>query len=407
MPSNELLGLGLIGCGDFGDFCLGAFSGLPGLRIAAVADVYRPAADRLAAKFDVPALGDPAELIARSDVQIVHVATPPSLHHALVMAAIAAGKHVLCEKPLATRVADAEEMLAAASAAGTIAPVNFVLRHNAVTDAVKAVIDSGALGKVLRAQLTNCAGDTKLGPDHWFWDRNVSGGIFIEHGVHFFDLYRHWLGDGEILDSHTETRLSAARAGQLGAGGGMSLGAPPAAEADPVEQPRLRSGQEDRVMCTIVYAGGAVACHYHGFDQVSLMDRTDHRLVCELGDVRVDGWIPLSLEIHAVVNDETQAQLAVCCAGAEIQTLQAYDGLDSRILGRGVQRDVTRRIRLNWMPSADKQAIYADSVRALLADQLAFVRDASHPRRVTEANGLAALQLAQRAVQLARDRPRE
>jgi predicted dehydrogenase len=317
----------------------------------------------------MPAFPDPLELLHRRDVEIVHIATPPRSHHGLVMEALRARKHVLCEKPLALRVAQADEMLEAARKAGVICPVNFVLRHNAVTEAVKAVLDSRALGGALAARLTNCAADSKLGPDHWFWEKDASGGIFVEHGVHFFDLYAYWLGRGSILDAHAETRG--------------------------------HSDQEDRVTCTIRFDSGALASHYHGFDQVVLMDRTDHRLVCELGDIRVEGWIPLRLTIDAVADDRTQAALAAACPGAEVQVMRSYEGEEGRVLGRGVERRVQRRIRLIYEPARGKQAVYAQSLRALLADQIAYIRDAAHPRVITESNGREALALAQAAAKLA------
>ena len=367
MATTEPVGLGLIGCGAFGRFCLEAFSTMASVRIAAVADVRREAADEFADMFGVPAVYAPADLIARDDVGLVHVATPPSTHHDLVLAAASAGKHVLCEKPLACSVAGAEEMLAAAAAAGTIAPVNFVLRYNPVVQCVKAIIDSRALGKVLSARLTNCAGDTPLGPGHWFWDKGLSGGIFIEHGVHFFDLYSHWLGQGRILSAHAERREGTT--------------------------------QEDRVMCTLAYDGGAVASHYHGFDQMALMDRTDHRLVCERGDIYVDGWIPLSLTIDAAVDDEGAEIVRGLCDGCEVDVVETYDV--PATTGRGKARRVTQRINLTHTPQPDKQTLYADSVKALLADQVAFIGDRSHERRITEANGLAAVALAQHAATLA------
>jgi len=367
MTTNEPLGLGLIGCGAFGRFCLEAISQMDSVRVAAVADVRHEAADEFASAFGVPAVYDPVDLIARDDVGLVHVATPPSTHHELVLAAASAGKHVLCEKPLACSVAHAQEMLAAATAAGTIAPVNFVLRYNPVVECVKALIDSQALGKVLSARLTNCAGDTPLGPDHWFWNKDLSGGIFIEHGVHFFDLYSYWLGVGRILSAHAEVREGTT--------------------------------QEDRVMCTLAYDGGAVAGHYHGFDQMALMDRTDHRLVCERGDICVDGWIPLSLTIDAAVDDEGAQIIRGICDGCEIDIVETYDvGTTS---GRGRERRVTQRIGLTHTPQPDKQTLYADSVTSLLADQVAFIADPSHERRITEANGLAAVALAEHAASLA------
>jgi len=367
MATNEPLGLGLVGCGAFGLFCLDAFSEMDSVRIAAVSDVRQDAADEFARIYDVPAISDPAELIARDDVDIVHVATPPSTHYGLVMAAVRAGKHVLCEKPLACSVAHGEEMLAAATEARTIAPVNFVLRYNPVTECVKAVIDSGVLGRVLSARLTNCATDTTLGPDHWFWDAGVSGGIFIEHGVHFFDLYSYWFGQGRVLSAHAELREGTT--------------------------------QEDRVMCTLAYDSGVLASHYHGFDQMMLMDRTDHRLVCERGDIFVDGWIPLSLSIDAAVDDEGADTLRRICDGCEVDIVEPYGG--PPVVGRGVERGVTQRIGLSYTPHPDKSALYAESVRALLADQVAFIHDPSHPRRITEANGLAAVALAEQATAMA------
>jgi len=369
MTAGKSTGLGLIGCGAFGKFCLQAYSTLPDVRIAAVCDVRRDAADSLAAVFNVPAVYKPAELFARKDVDLVHLATPPSSHHELVLAAVAAGKHCLCEKPLAMNIAQADAMLAAATPAGRIVPVNFVLRYNAVTDAVKAIIDGGVLGKVLSARLTNCASDSQLGANHWFWDRSVSGGIFIEHGVHFFDLYRHWLGAGRVISAHTEFREG--------------------------------TDQQDRVTCEIRHANGAIASHYHGFDQVGPLDRTDHRLVCELGDIRVGGWIPLTLTVDALVDDGGADALAACAPGCSTDVVEHFSGEYTETRGRGRTRRVTQRVRLGYTPNPDKPAAYANSVRDLLADQLAYLRAAEHPRRVSEDNGRAAVALAEAAARLA------
>lgn len=370
MSAAKPLGLGLIGCGAFGRFCLESFADLPEVRIAAVADVVAAAADSLARHVGVASHHDPAALIARDDVDIVHVATPPSTHHELGLAVLRSGKHLLCEKPLAVNVEQADELLAAARAAGRLAAVNFVLRYNAVVDIVKAILDSGAIGRVLAARLTNCAGDTPLSPAHWFWDKTVSGGIFVEHGVHFFDLYAHWLGPGRVVSARAERREN--------------------------------TGQEDRVTCVVRHDGGAIASHYHGFDQLSLMDRTDHRLVCQRGDIRVDGWIPLSLQVDAAVDEAGLAALADCCAGrCEVRTVEEYDERRGTTTGRNEPCRVSRRVRLDCTPAADKQGVYADSVRRLLADQVACARDPAHARRITESNGRDSLAMAAAAANLA------
>ncbi len=373
MTKTDNLGLGLIGCGSFGMFCLEAFSQMDEVRIAGVADVARPAADAAAGRFGVPAFYNPAELLTADGVDIVQIATPPSSHFQLAMASISAGKHVLCEKPLAINTDQADDILAAAERAGVIAPVNFVLRYNRLTEVVKAILNSGVVGKALAARLTNCAFDTYLPNGHWFWDKSISGGIFIEHGVHFFDMYEYWLGPGTVIDACAEIRPG--------------------------------TNQEDRVACTVRHETGALVSHYHGFDQIKPMDRADHRIICEMGDIRVQGWIPMKLVVDAAVDDAGAAKLADCCRGCEVRTVATYGREEGSITGRGKHRNVTRRIQLDYCPGDDKQIVYARSARALLADQIAYIRNSAHARRVTETNGRDSLALAEAAAKLAARSP--
>ena len=117
------------------------------------------------------------------------------------------------------------------------------------------------LGELLHGYFENYASDESLPPDHWFWDRAKSGGIFIEHGVHFFDLFAGWLGRGH---------------GRRGAGGA-------AARAPAIE---------DQVQCTVRYGDGVLVNFYHGFTQPGRMDRQELRLVFERGDVTLYDWVP-------------------------------------------------------------------------------------------------------------------
>ena len=214
-----------------------------------------------------------------------------------------------------------------------------------------------------------CASASRLDPGHWFWDKRTSGGIFIEHGVHFFDLYKYWLGDGRVISAHAEIRAG--------------------------------TRQEDRVTCEVRHENGAIASHYHGFDQVAPMDRTDHRLVCELGDIRVDGWIPLRVVVAAALDAAGLERLLDCLPGASVRVVEEFGPDAGLTRGRGKDRKLEKRVRLEFAPHPDKQAVYAQSVRALLADQIAFLRDRSHPRRVTERSGLDSLCLAEAAADLA------
>ena len=367
--SQEPLGLGLIGCGAFGLFCLDAFSRMDEVRVVAAARAQKPGAREVCQRLGAAIFDDPDEVINHAEVDIVHVATPPAFHCETALRALRAGKHVLCEKPPALRVQDAERMVQAAGCAGRLLATNFIMRYNPITEAVRRIIDAGVLGRALFVRAINCCSDAGLHAGHWFWDKELSGGIFIEHAVHFFDLYAHWLGPGKVLSAHAESRQD--------------------------------TGREDRVLCTVRHDAGAVVTHYHGFDQLATMDRTEHRIVCEMGDVRVEGWIPMLLTVDAAVDDAGGQTLSACLAQSPIEVIENYGQEEREILGRGRIRHVTKRIRLQYAPHDDKQAVYAESLRALLADQVAWARDRGHRRLITEDNGLKALVYAETAAKLA------
>jgi len=370
VPNNDFVGIGLVGCGSFGLFCLDAYSSMTRVKIVAVSDLRKDLADYAASQYNVPAFYKAQELMSHDDVDLVHIATPPSTHHLLAIQASRHGKHCLCEKPLALNTAQADEILDLARQAGTIAPVNFVMRYNAITEMAKSVINSGALGRVLRAQLTNCASDSNLPSSHWFWDKSTSGGIFIEHGVHFFDLYDYWLGEGKV------------------------------ACAD--ELSREGKGMQDRVTCQVLHEQGTLASHYHGFDQPAELDRTDHRLICEMGEVVVKGWVPMEIRVTALVDEEGQAQLARHLDDPQVEILQEVQpGGSNKVFSRGKPRHYTTLVEFSHRLNEEKPAVYASSIRQLLADQIHYLDDPAHERKVTDLNGYKALALAESADNIA------
>jgi len=368
--SSKPLGLGLLGCGAFGLFCLKAFSRTLQIRLVAAARASRPPAREACAELGVQVYGEYRDVIEHPEVEIVHIATPPAHHHQLALAALRAGKHVLCEKPPALRVGDCEQTIRAARAVGRLFATDLPLRYSPVTEMVKRIIDSNLLGRPLAVFLTNCASDCGLAEDHWFWDNGISGGIFIEHGVHFFDLYRHWFGQGLVVSAHGETRQC--------------------------------TRHEDRVSCAVRHDNGVLADHWHEFDQIAPMDRTDHRVICEMGDIRVGGWVPMRLSIDAALDDQAVEEFRALCPGGRIRSVEEYGAEAQVILGRGRPRNVTGRVRLRYDVPKDKQALYADCVRALLCDQIAWIRDRRHLRRTTEDDSLVALRLAEAAASAAK-----
>ncbi len=363
------LSLALAGCGAFGLYCLEAYSQLPSIRPVAAARATRPQARQQCRRLGVDVLDSYEQLFVREDVDIVHVATPPAMHYELVTAALKAGKHVLCEKPLSADLAEAERMVMLAEEADRVLAVNFVMRYSPVTRWVRRVLETGVMGRVLAGQLANCGSDSGLDDDHWFWDKRASGGIFVEHGVHFFDMYEHWLGPGQATEAHVERR---------------------------------DDGKEDRVYCTVRHATGALVEHSHQFDQISPMDRTRHRMICEMGDVHVLGWVPSEVVVDAAVDEAGAERLAEALPEAKLTITERFDErFDGGIMGRGRSRCVDRRVRLTARRAGDKESCYADDLRSLLADQAAYILDRSHARKVTEQSGLESLRLAVKAAELA------
>src|SRR3954465_13693000 len=195
---DGLLRLGVNGCGGFGLFALQHLTQVSGVKLVGMAGTHRPAALAAAARFGVDDNDDVGELLGRDDVDVVYIATPPFLHHPQALAALEAGKHVIVEKPLALTVAQADELVALARRRDRLLVANLMQRYNPLFAAVRKLVETRVLGEVLHGTFENYASDENLPADHWFWDRSKSGGIFVEHGVHFFDLLEGWLGKGTL-----------------------------------------------------------------------------------------------------------------------------------------------------------------------------------------------------------------
>lgn len=144
------------------------------------------------------AANDLDELLAMDDVDVVHVCTPNHLHHPVALAALQAGRHVVCEKPLATDSSQAAELVAAARDAGVVATVPFVYRFHAMVREARHRVRSGAVGRVLLAHgsyLQDWMADPDL--DDWRVDPALGGAsrAFADIGSHWCDLLEFVTGE--------------------------------------------------------------------------------------------------------------------------------------------------------------------------------------------------------------------
>lgn len=363
---EQELGLGVLGCGGFGIFALQQFMQVPGVRLAGVAGTSRDEARRVAARFGVDRISSQEELLANPDVDLVYVNTPPFLHAEQVRAALEAGKHVLVEKPLATTVEEGEALLQLAQERGRIVATNLMQRYNPLYQKVAAILASDALGKPLFFSLANHAVDEGLAAEHWFWDREKSGGIFIEHGVHFFDIAEGWFGAAELVSAGSARR---------------------------------DDGSEDQVWCDVRYASGTVGRFYHGFNQSSRTEHQQWDLICERGRIEMQGWIPLAATIRAIVDEASTRRLLEVFPGAQLDVTANYGGA-RQCRGHGQTYDVYQQVELRWSVGIEKLPLYCQLLRAIFADQLRGLSDAQHERQVTERNGLASLRVAASAARL-------
>lgn len=370
------LGLGIVGAGRFAAFVAGTAATLPGLAVAAVTDPDGSRAAALADAHGATVLPDVTALLGDDRVRAVVVAAPPDTHAPVSLRALAAGRHVFCEKPVALADADADAVRAAVAATGLTYVVDHVLRYNPVLAALVRLRAEGLLGPVRRLAFENDAADEDLGPGHWFWDDAVSGGILLEHGVHFFDAAAMLIG-------------TPARAVQA-----MGACRP--------------DGRIDTVVATVAHEGGALASHAHGFSHAHRAERQLMRLDFGLAEARIHGWIPLRADLDAWTDrpeafEELPARAGELLAvpGFEPSGRERVTVSTTRDAGPPTlrTRDVEQRAPHHVTACVDlggpevKWDVYRRSVAAALLDLARAARDGSRPRADIDA-GRAAVRVA-------------
>jgi|SRR4051794_4322551 len=196
---------GVIGLGFIGEVHVRAIRAA-GATVAAVADAspttIAETADRLGAGWGAPSA---EALLASPDVDVVHICTPNHLHAPLARMAIEAGKHVICEKPLATTRSDAEDLVDAARAAGVVAAVPFIYRYYPTVREARERVITGATGPVRLIHGSYLQDWLSTSADqNWRVDPAMGGAsrTFADIGVHWCDLV-------EFATGHRITALAA------------------------------------------------------------------------------------------------------------------------------------------------------------------------------------------------------
>ena len=192
----EKLGLGVIGCGLASDILYGpAFQYMERGQIVAVMDISEKRAKQLASRHGVSQIyTDLDGILGDKSVDAVIVLAPPHRHAESVIAAAGAGRHIYCEKPMATTIDEADEMISACKSNGVKLMIAFMKRFNRSFQLVNDLIVEGRLGQVFEMRIrwdnirTGSATGEKYLPES-------GGGILQEDGSHIIDVCRWWLGD--------------------------------------------------------------------------------------------------------------------------------------------------------------------------------------------------------------------
>lgn len=213
---KEKVGIGFIGSGFARRVQIPAFSSCDGAELVSVASGTIANAEATAKEFSIDHFTDDwRETIGRDDVDLVCITTPPNLHREMALAAIANGKHVLAEKPMAMSVAEAEAMKAAAAAAGVLALIDHELRFLPGRQKAKAMLHDGAIGKVRHAKYLFQAPHRGDPTQEWNWwsDEKAGGGALGAINSHVIDSFN-WFLETNIssvlcqLQTHVKHRPS-------------------------------------------------------------------------------------------------------------------------------------------------------------------------------------------------------
>lgn len=208
--------VGIIGTG------FGRSAQVPGFRACEGAEVVAlcgSRADRTAAVARelgiLQAISDYRELVVRDDIDLVSIVTPPYLHHPMVLAALGAGKHVLCEKPMAMDVGQAKEMYERAAASGRLHMIDHELRFNPTRMRLKELLDNRFGGRVYHASVhvtTDFRADPIARTWDWWSEASKGGGSLGATASHQIDLLRWWLGEIRAVAGDLGTAVTRRKA---------------------------------------------------------------------------------------------------------------------------------------------------------------------------------------------------
>lgn len=200
----------VIGCGLISKNHLKALKNVEGVVCKAVCDIVREKAEAASVQYEIrDVYEDYKEMLADPDIDVVHICTPHHLHAAMAVDALMAGKHVLCEKPMALTEDDAGRMIEAKNRSGKELGICFQNRYNEASIYMKTVLKQGGLGKIIgaRGQVTWDRKPEYYTQSPWRgrWETE-GGGVLINQAIHTFDLLQWLTGPVKTVEASVSTK---------------------------------------------------------------------------------------------------------------------------------------------------------------------------------------------------------
>ncbi len=225
---DRIVKVGIIGCGGIANGKhMPSLRKLPNVQMIAFCDIIEKRAKEAAEAFGTPdakVYTDYKELLKNEEVEVVHVLTPNREHADITIDALYAGKHVMCEKPMAKTAADAKRMCDAAKATGKKLTIGYQHRQKVQSAYAKQYIDTDALGEIYYA---NCLATRRRGTPNWgvFLDEDAQGGgPIIDIATHSLDLTLYLMNNYEpaVVLGKTHKKLEHPEAGNIWGDNGVS-----------------------------------------------------------------------------------------------------------------------------------------------------------------------------------------
>jgi predicted dehydrogenase len=193
---QQVVRFGLVGAGEIGRLRAAALRNVAGCRLEAVADADASRAAAAARSCSARSFDDHRRMLDECPLEAVIVSTPPQHHETIALAAFEAGKHVLCEKPLAPTVEGCRRILESARRHGRALATGFNQRYFPAIQFVKRALDRGDLGRLRHVK--GYAGHSGLSEFRQAWEHDskvIGGGTLMDNGIHLIDHVRFLLGE--------------------------------------------------------------------------------------------------------------------------------------------------------------------------------------------------------------------